>query len=223
MRCRGESRFVFAIATLLLSLAACSTKDGAESAAGESTGGTASRAGGTAVRRQAPDPRPKVVIETSAGIVTVELDREHAPLTVDNFLTYVDQQHYNGTVFHQVVDGYIILGGGYSSELTERPTHPAIRNEAHNGLQNVRGTIAMARQLDAIDSATSQFFINLVDNPMLDHRGRDVEQYGYCVFGKIVGGLDVVERISKVDVHDTDDFDSLPVEQVVVKSIRLLR
>jgi cyclophilin family peptidyl-prolyl cis-trans isomerase len=172
------------------------------------------------------DPlHPLVVIDTSLGKITVRLDREKTRLTVENFLSYVDSGHYDQTIFHQVIKGRptIILGGAFAPDLSEKKVRTAIYNEARNGLKNRRGTIAMARQADAIDSATCYFFINLTDNDMLDHRDDSVEGYGYCAFGEITEGLDVADRIAAVPVHDIDQFDRIPVEPVLIRSIRQVR
>ena len=192
---------------------------------------TASINGGDATSESTPLPygvapervQPRVKLETSLGAITVELDAEKAPLTVENFLTYVDNGHYDQTVFHQVVEGYMILGGGMTPEMSEKPVMTPIRNEAHNGLSNRRGSIAMARQFDAIDSSTSQFFINLADNTALDHKSRTAEEYGYCVFGQVIEGMDVVDRISKVQVTNSGGFEMLPSQAVVIKSVKRLR
>jgi len=170
---------------------------------------------------------PQVIIDTSLGSVTVELDKEKSPLTVDNFLAYVDAGSYDKTIFHQVYKNQGVLAGGYTASLIEiRPRIP-VSNEAHNGLKNLRGTIAMYRQPDIIDSATSQFFINVVDNPQLDCRTRnpaEPEGYGYCVFGKVVKGMEeVVDRIANTPVQDTDKFDQTPVQAVIIKSIRRVK
>ncbi len=166
---------------------------------------------------------PKVEFVTSLGRFVVELDAERAPLTVDNFLSYVDSGHYDQTVFHQVIRDYVILGGAYTASGEEKPAAVPIRNEAHNGLKNLRGTIAMARQADAIDSSTCQFFINLRDNPGLDHTGTTAEQYGYCVFGRVIEGFDTVERIANVEVGQKGDFTDAPLEPVVIRSVRRVR
>jgi len=168
----------------------------------------------------APNRPPRVLIETSLGDITVELDPVKAPLTVGNFLSYVDDRHYDGTIFHQAIPGYVVLGGGYTRDLKELSVGPTIRNEAHHGLSNARGTIAMAREGDVVDSSTTQFFLNLGDNTSLDHQGRDAARYGYCVFGRVVAGLDVADAISKVEVRDTAGFEQIPVEPVTIKSIR---
>ncbi|MBX7167050.1 MAG: peptidylprolyl isomerase [Pirellulales bacterium] len=170
--------------------------------------------------RREPEGPPRVKIATNLGDFVVELDSEHVPLTVENFLQYVDEGHYDGTIFHQVVEGYIALAGAYTPELAEKPSRTPIRNEAHNGGKNVRGTIAMARDLSSIDSSTCQFFVNLHDNAGLDHRSRTAEGYGYCTFGSVIEGLDVLDRIAKVETRTTDQFELIPVEPVVIRSIR---
>jgi peptidyl-prolyl cis-trans isomerase B (cyclophilin B) len=171
------------------------------------------------------DPlHPVVVIETSKGNITVELDAEKADFTVDSFLSYVEKGHYENTIFHQVLENYVILGGGYTVDYAEKPTDTTIYNQADNGLKNVRGTIAMARNPQVIDSATCQFFINVVDNPQLDHQSPDsAETYGYCVFGRVLDGMEVVDSISRVEVQDTEQFERTPVERVVIRSIRRVR
>lgn len=172
------------------------------------------------------DPQhPVVVIETSLGGITVELDREKAGLTVDNFLRYIESGHYDQTVFHQVINDSpkVILGGAFNAELSEKKAHPPIYNEAHNGLKNLRGTIAMAREADAIHSATCYFFLNLTDNEMFDHKDRTLEGYGYCVFGKIIDGVKVADQIGNVEVHDTEQFERIPVETVTIRSMRQIR
>lgn len=161
---------------------------------------------------------PTIVLKTTLGDVTVKLDPKAAPRTVNNFLHYVESGLYNQTIFHQVEAGYVVLGGSYTSDLVERPSRYPIPNEAANGRKNVRGTIAMARQIEAIDSSTSQFFVNLHDNPHLDHRGDSPEEYGFCVFGEVVEGMDVLDKISTVEVAARDDFQKLPVETVLIES-----
>jgi len=172
------------------------------------------------------DPlHPLVVIETSKGDITVRLDAEKAPLTVDNFLCYTETGHYQQTVFHQVLQGNpkVVIGGAFTPDLVEKRTRTPIRNEAHNGLSNTRGTIAMARQPDAIDSATCHFFINVSDNAVLDHKDRSPEGYGYCVFGAVAAGMEVVDSIAGTEVKDTEQFERIPIETVMIKSVRRLR
>ena len=160
-----------------------------------------------------------VVMETSKGTIRLELDAEKAPVTVANFLRYVDEKFYDGTVFHRVIDGFMIQGGGFRPDMTQKPTHGPVKNEAGNGLRNLRGTVAMART-SAVDSATSQFFINLADNAFLDHKDNTPNGYGYAVFGKVVAGMDVVDAIAKVATHAMGPFKDVPVEPVVIKSVR---
>lgn len=190
------------------------------------------RDGNTAAGKESPlQPRnrpnedyyPAIVLKTSQGELTIELDPHTAPRTVNNFLHYVESGHYNRTIFHQVDAGYVALGGGYTPELTEKSGRYPIPNEAANGRKNLRGTIAMARQPEVIDSSTCQFFINLADNPQLDHRGDGADEYGYCVFGKVIEGLEVLDQIAKVEVRDTEEFPKLPIETVLIESAYRLR
>lgn len=179
---------------------------------------------GPSLRKSDSDLKhPVVVIDTSMGKVTVQLDAEKAPLTTDNFLTYVSARHYDQTIVHQVYKGQGFLAGGYGANLVEKPGRTPILNEANNGLKNTRGTISMVRLPDLIDSATCQFFVNVVDNPALDHRDRTPEGYGYCVFGAVTDGMDVVDRIAEVAVRETPDFDRMPVQRIDVKSIQRIR
>ena len=177
--------------------------------------------------KPAGDPlHPVVVVETSLGNITVRLNAENSPLTVDNFLAYVDSGHYDRTIFHQVLQDYprVVIGGAFTSELIEKPVHTPIRNEAHNKLSNRRGTIAMARQPEAVDSATCHFFFNVTDNEkVLDHKDRTLEGYGYCVFGEVVEGLDVVDRIAEAEVHDKPQFEQIPVQTVLIRSVRRVK
>ncbi len=162
---------------------------------------------------------PQVVMATSLGSIRLELYPDKAPLTVKNFLRYVDAKFYDGTVFHRVIDGFMIQGGGFTKGLREKATNPPVKNEAGNGLSNRRGTIAMART-PAVDSATAQFFINVVDNPFLDHEGDTPDKFGYCVFGRVVAGMDVVDRIKRVPTHTVGYFEHVPVKDVTILSVR---
>jgi cyclophilin family peptidyl-prolyl cis-trans isomerase len=161
---------------------------------------------------------PVVVIETSAGAITAELFKDRAPVSVENFLQYARDGHYDGTIWHRVVSGYVIQGGGYTPQLTEKATRPPIQNEATNGLSNRRGTMAMARTRQA-RSATSQFYINLVDNPSLDHRGFAPDDFGYAVFGRVLSGMDVVDKIAAAKVGSRDGMDTVPVTPILIKSV----
>ena len=147
--------------------------------------------------------QPMVILKTTLGDITIKLFPDKAPVTVANFLAYVDSGHYNGTVFHRVIDGFMIQGGGFNRYMLQKPTQAPIKNEAANGLQNKRGTIAMART-SVVDSATSQFFINVVDNFFLDFRAPTPQAYGYCVFGEVVEGMDVVDAIKSVPTGPND-------------------
>lgn len=163
---------------------------------------------------------PAVVIETSMGNITVEVYPDRAPKSVENFLGYVKDGFYEGTVFHRVIRGFMIQGGGLTADLQRKPTRAPVENEASNGLKNERGTVAMARTAD-IHSATSQFFINTVNNRALDHKGMGAGDYGYCVFGKVMEGMDVVDAIEKVKTGTKNGYKDVPVEPVVIKSVRL--
>lgn len=163
---------------------------------------------------------PVVVMETSLGSMTIELYRDRAPITVANFLRYVGDGFFESTVFHRVIPSFMIQGGGLTPTLVEKATAEPIRNEATNGLTNDRGTIAMART-PVVDSATAQFFINLVDNPSLNHRGTDPRSFGYAVFGRVTGGLDVLDVIGAVPTTRQGPHQDVPVEPVVIGSVTL--
>jgi cyclophilin family peptidyl-prolyl cis-trans isomerase len=159
-------------------------------------------------------PNPVVVMETSMGTVKIELFERDAPLTVKNFLDYVDEKHYDGTIFHRVIADFMIQGGNLTPESKSKLCKNPIKNESYNGLSNKRGTLAMART-DAANSATDQFFINVVDTPRLD-RANSPDRIGYCVFGKVIEGMDVVDKIRAVPT----DSNAAPREIVLIKSIR---
>ncbi|TVM14544.1 peptidyl-prolyl cis-trans isomerase [Oceanidesulfovibrio indonesiensis] len=161
---------------------------------------------------------PHVLIETTLGEILVELFPDKAPKTVENFLRYVDDGHYDETIFHRVVRNFVIQGGGYTSLLEKKPTREPVPNEATNGLQNKAGTLAMARAMEK-DSATDEFFINAADNPDLDHAGDTDEDYGYAVFGQVVEGMDVVKKINWKVVKPRDGFDELPVDAMEILSV----
>jgi cyclophilin family peptidyl-prolyl cis-trans isomerase len=160
---------------------------------------------------------PVVVIDTSAGPITIELFKDQAPVSVENFLQYVKDGFYEGTIWHRVVPGYVIQGGGYSPQLAEKPTRPPIQNEATNGLSNRKGTVAMARTR-AARSATSQFFINLADNPGLDHRGFAPDDFGYAVFGRVIDGWVAIDKIAAAKTTTTKDgMDNVPETPILIK------
>ncbi|GMV17687.1 MAG: peptidyl-prolyl cis-trans isomerase [Polyangiaceae bacterium] len=161
-----------------------------------------------------------VVLDTSFGSITLALDAERAPKSVANFLHYVDAGHYDGTIFHRVIDGFMAQGGGYTTDFERKPTVAPVENEADNGLKNQRGTVAMARTSDP-HSATAQFFINVKDNTSLDHKGKNDAGWGYTVFGQVVAGMDVVDRIKAVKTGAAGPFTKdAPLEAIVIKSAR---
>ncbi|MDE2691153.1 MAG: peptidylprolyl isomerase [Acidobacteriota bacterium] len=162
------------------------------------------------------DTSPRVALETSHGTIVLELNPEKAPITVENFLDYVDRGWYDGTIFHRVIDGFMIQGGGFTSDLQRKITRPEIENESKNGLSNKRGTISMAR-LPGPHTATAQFFINSVDNDGLDASGGD---FGYAVFGEVVEGLEVVDAISKVKTGMRNGMGDVPDETIAIKSAK---
>jgi len=163
---------------------------------------------------------PRVLLATSLGDVTIQLEPEKAPKTVANFLDYVKAGHYDGTVFHRVIDGFMIQGGGFSAEMVQKPTRAPIPLESRSGLKNERGTVAMART-GVPDSATSQFFINVVDNPGLDYPKPDGN--GYAVFGRVVAGMDVVDRIRKVETTSVGPHQNVPAKPVLIRSATIVK
>ena len=162
---------------------------------------------------------PMVTIETSMGTIKVKLWADKAPLTVANFLSYVDKGYYDGLIFHRVIDGFMIQSGGFGADMRQKATDKPIKNEAATGTPNDRGTLAMART-SVVDSATSQFFINLADNDFLNHKSSNPSQFGYCAFGEVVEGLDVVDAISKVKTHSVGGHDDVPIDAIKIISIR---
>ncbi|GMU64711.1 MAG: peptidyl-prolyl cis-trans isomerase [Acidobacteriota bacterium] len=164
---------------------------------------------------------PRVAFETSKGRIVLELDAARAPKTVENFLAYVRAGHYDGTIFHRVIDGFMVQGGGFTAEMQQKPTRPPVANEADNGLKNLRGTVAMARTNDP-HSASAQFFVNTVDNSFLDHTGKDIRGWGYAVFGKVVEGMEVVDAITKVATATRSRMENVPVEPIVIQKATIL-
>jgi cyclophilin family peptidyl-prolyl cis-trans isomerase len=176
---------------------------------------------------QAPAPpqpapgNPVAVISTSMGDITIELFRDKAPVSVANFLGYAADGFYPGTIFHRVVKGFVVQGGGLTREMVEKATKPPIQNEATNGLRNVRGTVAMARK-QTLRSATAQFYFNVGNNTReLDHRGFSPPDFGYAVFGRVLAGMDVVDRIADVPTHTVNGMEDVPVEPVVITGVTI--
>jgi cyclophilin family peptidyl-prolyl cis-trans isomerase len=186
--------------------------------------GTNAPAGAAAATPAPPAPaaaagNPVVVIETSLGTIKAELWPDKAPGTVANVLKYVDDKFYDGLIFHRVIDGFMIQGGGFMPDMQQKAARSAIKNEARSDAPNSRGTLAMARTM-MVDSASCQFYINLTDNAPLNHRDNTPQGYGYCVFGKVIGGMDVVDKIAKVQTAPKGPYQDVPIEPVIIKTIR---
>lgn len=162
-----------------------------------------------------------IKLTTNLGVIILELDAEKAPKTVANFLDYVKAGHYDGTIFHRVIDGFMIQGGGFLPGMRQKPTNAPIENEAANGLKNLRGTIAMARTSDP-HSATAQFFINVADNDFLDFRAPSGNGWGYCVFGRVVEGMDVVDKIRSVRTGSRGFHQDVPLEDIVIEKAEIV-
>jgi len=165
-----------------------------------------------------PTQNPTVVMSTSLGDIHIELDAGKAPLTVANFLAYVDAKHFDGTIFHRVIPNFMIQGGGFKADMAQKPARPPIKNEATNGLKNDRGTLAMART-SVVDSASAQFFVNLKDNDFLNHTAETSRGFGYAVFGKVTKGMDTVDKIAAVATGTKGGHQDVPKEPVVIKSV----
>ena len=193
----GVKQFVIFSVVLLVNLPGCS----------EAGGGAA---GG-----------PVVLMATSKGEVKIELFQKEAPETVTNFLAYVSEGFYDGTIFHRVIPGFMIQGGGFTEAMQQKPTKPAIKNEAANGLTNDTGTLAMART-NMVDSATSQFFINVNDNDFLNHKDTSMQGFGYCVFGRVIEGMDVVSAIERVETGRRGMHQDVPQEPIIIQSMKVV-
>ena len=159
-----------------------------------------------------------IIIKTNQGDIKAELYDDKAPETVKNFLAYVDSGHFSGTIFHRVIPGFMIQGGGFTHDFKQKSTRAPIVNEAANGLKNKRGTLAMART-NVVDSATAQFFVNLVDNGFLDHKDKSDRGFGYCVFGKVIEGMEVVDAIAAVATGRRGHHENVPTENIIINSI----
>jgi len=167
------------------------------------------------------DMPPVVELDTNMGAIVIELNEEKAPKTVENFLNYVKSGHYDGTIFHRIIDGFMIQGGGMDAEMNEKATNAPIENEADNGLKNDKGTIAMARTQDP-HSATSQFFVNVKDNDFLNHSGKNMQGWGYTVFGKVTSGMDVIDKMRGVPTGRFGMHADVPKEPVVINSATIV-
>ena len=168
----------------------------------------------------AEDTNPVVVMVTSKGTIKIEVDQAKAPISAANFLAYVNDKYYDGTIFHRVIPNFMLQGGGFDPAMKQKSTKAPIKNEAGNGLKNTRGTLAMART-GVVDSATAQFFINVKDNGFLDHKDTSTQGFGYAVFAKVIEGMDVVDAIKSVPTGSKGGHQDVPVEPVVIESVRL--
>lgn len=165
-------------------------------------------------------PQPIVKIQTNKGEIVIELNAQDAPVSVKNFLTYVREGFYAQTIFHRVIPNFMIQGGGFTTDMAQKKTRAEIKNEADNGLENLRGTLAMART-QVVDSATSQFFINLVDNAFLNHQGKTPNAYGYAVFGRVTEGMEVVDEIAKIKTGNHGYHQDVPEEPVIIETVSI--
>jgi cyclophilin family peptidyl-prolyl cis-trans isomerase len=179
-------------------------------------------AAGLPAAAKGPVDNPRVRVTTSLGVIELELDAQRAPGTVRNFMNYVERGFYSGTIFHRVIPGFMIQGGGFAPGMREKTTGVKVKNEADNGLKNLAGTIAMARTPDP-HSAAAQFFINTADNPSLDHRDKTDRGWGYAVFGKVTKGMDVVKKIVSVSTHTVGPFQNVPVKDVLIEKVETLK
>lgn len=175
----------------------------------------------TAIGKE-PAQNPRVRMTTNVGVIELELFADKAPQTVKNFLSYVERGHYNGLIFHRVIPSFMIQGGGFAPGMAEKTTSAPIKNEADNGLKNAAGAIAMARTSDP-HSASAQFFINTVNNPNLDHRGQTTQGWGYCVFGKVSQGMEIVKKIESVPTGSVGPFENVPKKDVVIEKVERIK
>ena len=170
---------------------------------------------------KAREAYPHVYVKTNLGGFTIELYPDKAPITVANFLNYVEKGYYSGTIFHRVIKGFMIQGGGFTTDMTQKETAPPIKNEAYNGLKNKKYTLAMART-NVVDSGTSQFFVNTIDNTGLDHKDKTQERFGYCVFAKVIEGSEVIDKIEMVQTTTKGAYGDVPVKPVIIKAMTLM-
>ena len=166
-------------------------------------------------------PAAHILMTTTVGPMTLELDADNAPKTVENFLSYVSSGFYDGTIFHRVINNFMVQGGGFTADMEQKATQAPIENEANNGLKNARGTIAMARTQDP-HSATAQFFINVQDNDFLNHTGENMQGWGYAVFGKVTEGEDVLDKIRCVQTGNQAGHQDVPVEPIIIESVTII-
>ncbi len=204
-------RLIYTMSFLVLLLTACSAD---KTTSVEATNATQSNGDKMAAN-------PQVKIETTLGDITLELDAKNAPISTENFITYVKSGHYDGTIFHRVIPNFMVQGGGMNPDMSEKPSKASIQNEANNGLKNDKGTVAMARTNDP-HSASAQFFINIKDNDFLNFRSEDMQGWGYAVFGKVVDGMDVVDKIEKVQTGDTGFHQDVPQDPIILNKVTVI-
>ena len=209
---------IIMLITIAMLIWGCEQKEPKQSEQKQNEQKIVGQQGGENKKSDTKGGNPMVIMSTSMGDIKIELYRDKAPITFENFLAYVNDKFYDGTIFHRVIPGFMTQGGGFAPEMQQKTTKPPIKNEADNGLKNDTGTIAMARTSE-VDSATSQFFINLTDNDFLNHGNRD---FGYAVFGKVAEGMDVVNKIAGVKTGNHGMHRDVPLEPVVVESIRVI-
>ena len=218
----GISHFKLAIAlflvTVLIFVAGCERKGSDKGEPEQGKHGQEAKGDNSTKTVSSTGGNPMVLMSTSMGDIKIELYPDKAPITVENFLGYVRDGFYDGTIFHRVIPGFMIQGGGFTPDMNQKPTKDPIKNEADNGLKNDKGTIAMART-NVVDSATSQFFINEASNDFLNHGSRD---FGYAVFGEVVEGMDVVDRIAAARTGSVGMFQDVPKEAIMIKSVKVL-
>jgi peptidyl-prolyl cis-trans isomerase B (cyclophilin B) len=205
-----------AILVIIVAISGCATNT-KEQTQGMSIGDNVAKQTNTE-KTTSVNGNPTVVMETSKGTIEIELYPDKAPISVENFLSYVNEGYYDGLIFHRVIANFMIQGGGFDKDLNQKETKAPIKNEAGNGLKNERGTIAMARTM-VVDSATSQFFINVVDNEMLDYKDNSIRGFGYAVFGKVTKGMEVVDAIKAVKTGSVGQFQDVPVEPVIITKV----
>lgn len=221
MRFSSRSTYKVLMVTTLVFLATTLHVTAPTTAFAQSEEATPSTEAAGAPAAGAPADNPRVVLETDMGQVVIELFPDKAPKTVENFLSYVKSDFYPGTVFHRVMPGFMVQGGGFTADLTKKPTKAGVENEADNGLRNDRGTVAMART-NHPHSATTQFFVNLVDNGFLNHRGKNPRGWGYAVFGRVVEGMNVVDAIAGVKTGNRNHMQNVPIEPIALNKVSLV-
>lgn len=214
-------RLLLIASLLVFSLTACTKEDTAIESTDKATTQQTSTENTTQSSGEKMAANPKVKIETTLGDITLELDAQNAPVTVENFISYVNDGFYDGTIFHRVIPNFMVQGGGMNPDMSEKATKASIQNEANNGLKNDRGTVAMARTNEP-HSASSQFFINVKDNGFLNFSGENMQGWGYAVFGKVVEGIETVDKIEAVETGNKGFHQDVPTESVIMNKVTVV-